>query len=362
MFKIRFILLFLKKKMIVFNSLKIDFIKRLTTSSIIIGFEVPIGLLKDYQFISGQYITLEAVISNQKARRSYSVCVDSAMGKLRIAVKELKNGLFSSYLNKKIKIGDFLKVSTPEGRFLYKPSVQKQNFVSFAAGSGITPILSILKSSLSSKTNHHFTLIYGNKTLADTMFYLELKNLEKKFSKQLLIYWVFSREEIVDSFFGRIDLSLLNFLFKKIQDFNNLYYICGPSKMSETLKNFLEGKKVPLDKINAELFSPDEKQNNVPTIESKKSISLSIFCDEIIHDLTITDSQTILDAALENNIDVPYSCQGGVCSSCIARLKKGTVKMLKNEILTDEDVSEGLILTCQSISTSNKIVVDYDGV
>ncbi len=360
---IQFIVLILQNKMTNYYSLKVNYLEKSTPNSIIVGFEIPSELKNKFKFKAGQYISIEKKINENLVRRSYSICEEPSLGKLLIAVKKLKNGLFSSYLNNEIKLGDSIKVSPPEGRFIYEPIKKVQSLVAFAAGSGITPVFSILKSSLKNKSINKIILIYSNKSVEETMFYSELKEFEKKYSNKLSIYWLYSREKNKGSLFGRIDKSNFNYLFPKFKNFNSLFYLCGPRDMIMNIQKLLIEKKINEKKIKYELFTGLNDKVTLPQeIKKNHSFNLTIIYDEIKYDIKIKKSQTILDCSIENNLDVPYSCQGGVCSSCIAKLKNGKIEMLDNQILTDEEIKDGLVLTCQSIPSSDNITIDYDEV
>ena len=346
-----------------FYTLKVNYLKKSTANSVVIGFDIPSDLKNKFSFEAGQYISLEKKINGNLTRRSYSICEEPSLGKLLIGVKKLKNGLFSSYLNDEIRLGDSIKVSVPEGRFKYEPLEEGKSLVAFAAGSGITPILSILKSSLKNNSIKKIILIYGNKSVEETMFYSELKELERTHVNKLSIYWLYSREKNEGSIFGRIDKSNFNYLFPKLKSLDSSYYLCGPKDMIMTIQDLLIEKKINKKKINYELFSGlDDKLEKEPLINKNNTSNLTIVYDEVEYNIKVKKSQTILDCSIENNLDVPYSCQGGVCSSCIAKLKKGKIEMLENQILTDEEIKDGLVLTCQSIPASDNIIIDYDEV
>ncbi|MDG2397152.1 MAG: FAD-binding oxidoreductase [Flavobacteriaceae bacterium] len=345
-------------------TLKVNYIQELTPNSKVIGFDIPKEFESNFFFKAGQFITLEVIIKNQTIRRAYSICSTPSEKNFRIAVKKLKNGLCSEFLNSNLRIGDIIHVNPPKGNFLYDPTSETKNLLGFAAGSGITPIYSILKSCIFSNSNNHFTLLYGNKNIEDTMFYIELKELEKNYPDQLTIFWLFSRSSEPNSIFGRIDKSTINAVFKIISAPINFYYICGPNNMTDSIKEILINKSISKENISCELFN-----SNIPTLNKNKlsedkniESSLELKYEELTYNISLSLSDTILETILNNNIDVPYSCQGGVCSTCIARLKEGEVKMANNQILTEDEIEEGLILTCISSPKSKKIIVDYDDV
>jgi ring-1,2-phenylacetyl-CoA epoxidase subunit PaaE len=251
-------------------------------------------------------------------------------------------------------------VAPPAGRFTYVKSGKGQQIVAFAAGSGITPIMSIIKTALKDNESTSVYLVYGNKTLEDTLFYKELKALEEEFSLRLKVKWVFSRANVAESLFGRIDGAVVKNTLNQLEGDTDKFYLCGPEAMIRTVSKTLEKKGISSSKILFELFTASADGSE--RVSQSTSATLEIIYDDINYKLDAQEGKSILDTALDNNLDVPYSCQGGVCSSCIARIKSGKAEMQMNQILTDEEVKEGLILTCQAHPTSNELKVDYDDV
>ena len=339
--------------------LVISKITKNTTNAVLISFEVPETEKERFRFEAGQYLTLETKINEKLVRRSYSICSGIEEG-LQVGIKEVPEGVFSTYANRSLHEDDLMMVAPPDGRFRYLSSDQAQTLVGFAAGSGITPIMSILKTSLLDHPENRFHLVYGNKTPEDSMFYNELKDLEKAFDGRLSIQWVFSRANVEGSHFGRVEANVINGALKLIGDTADKFYLCGPESMIETASDILYSNGVEKEAVLFELFS---SSNKTEEIEGKaEGASLEITYDELTHKIQNTAGKSVLDAALQNQLDVPYSCQGGVCSSCIARIKSGTAVMATNQILTDEEIEEGLILTCQAHATSSHLAVDYDDV
>ena len=342
------------------NTLIVGAVERLTPQSVVISLDVNNDLSSSYAYLAGQYISLELEINGNKVRRSYSICSSPISGLLQVGIKEVPNGIFSTYVNRKIKKGDEIKVGIPEGRFIFDSKKNSIPIMAVAAGSGITPIMSILRSFLDSTSDTPFTLIYGNKTLEKTMFYNELKSLEARFDA-LKIHWSFSEEKIDGAEFGRIDSAFLNYVLKNDpKSYPKLIYLCGPEKLIGSSKQFFLEKGFNENDILFELFT-----SSIQIPQQKNYIEeglLNIKCDDVTHKLTLDQNKTLLEIALNEKIDVPYSCQGGVCSSCIARVTEGKVDMRNNQILTDEEINEGLILSCQAIPKSKKITIDFDDV
>ena len=341
-----------------FHFLKIKDIEKLTSNSIAVSFDIPNELKNKFNFYSGQYITLESIINEEKVRRSYSICSSPKEG-LRIGIKKLEGGLFSSHAIDKFKKGDIIKVSPPEGRFYFKKSKKKEIITGIAAGSGITPILSIAKSILNMNNENEFRLIYGNKSRSDEMFSNDLLNLKSKFSKRFILINTYSRISEPKSLFGRINNSTLNY-YRENYGVANKYYICGPEEMIQKLSAELINIGILKTNIYFELFKTKKKYSS-NSIEKPESI-IEIIYEGITHKINNHSGKTILDAALDSNIDVPYSCQGGVCSACIAKLISGNVTMDNNQILTEEEVNDGLVLACQSISKDKYLKINFDDV
>jgi ring-1,2-phenylacetyl-CoA epoxidase subunit PaaE len=347
-----------------FKKLNIKEVKRETNDAVSILFNVPDEFKPHYTFIAGQYVNLRLSLDGKEIRRAYSICSSPESGELRIAVKTVKNGAFSQFANTKLKAGDILEVGKPEGKFtLETESHHQKNYAAFVAGSGITPAISILKSVLKSEPQSSFVLVYGNKSPEETIFYQELHDLHLKHTGRLFLHYVYSQAKADGALFGRIDKSVVNFVLNnkhKELEFHN-YYLCGPEEMINTVSKVLVANNVKDSAIKFELFSSSVVENlEASAHEGHTKISITVDDDETTFEMS--QKQTILEAALKQGIDAPYSCQGGICSSCLALVKSGTAEMTKNSILTDKEVADGLILTCQAHPTSAEIVVDFDDV
>ena len=341
------------------HTLRVSSIDRITTNSVVVSFDIPSEFISSYSFTAGQYIPLEATIEGKVVRRSYSICSAPNSGNLQVGIKELENGLFSTYANRTLKVGDSLKVGTPEGRFIYPSKVPKKSIVGIAAGSGITPIMSILKTVLEKDTSDAFTLVYGNKSVEETLFYDELIALEKQYTDRFKIHWYFSQSEKKGAEFGRINRSAILSLFGNSVP-RHTFYICGPEGLIRDASNQLKSLGVAQDQLFFELFTSSTEKTKVESYEKKGRLQLTY--DEVTHTLDLVPGKTLLDIALQAKLDVPYSCQGGVCSSCIARITHGKAVMESNQILTDTEIEEGLVLSCQAIAQTEQIQMDYDDV
>jgi ring-1,2-phenylacetyl-CoA epoxidase subunit PaaE len=346
-----------------FHSLTVKNIKRLTPSSVAITFAIPKELLQTYDFIPGQYITIKKELKGKELRRSYSICSSPKKDCITVGVKKVDKGGFSDYANSKLAIGDVLEIMPPEGRFVFKSTSGQKNIAAFAAGSGITPIMSIVKAVLDGHPKNKFVLVYGNKSYAETMFYTDLVKLQLEYTNRFFIYFVNSQEQEGDSLFGRIDVSTVNYVLKnkhKDTQFDD-FYICGPEAMIHLVSETLQDHDIPTEKIHFELFTTTEILDELPE-KPEGNTELTVILDDEEFKFTMQKNVRVLDAVLKENIDAPYSCQGGVCSTCIARIKEGKAEMVKNQILTDGEIAEGLILTCQAHPLTPTLTVDYDDV
>jgi len=347
-----------------FYPLTISDIVQETPQAVSIVFNVPEAQKSDFNFSAGQYITIKHTINGAEVRRSYSLCSNPASGEIKVGIKKVENGVFSTFANTQLKINDTLEVMPPEGKFTLTPNaISKANYFAFAAGSGITPVLSMIKAVLEQSTDNSFTLVYGNKNASETMYRNELIELSKTYPERFKLHLVFSRAQESGAMFGKIDNSLVNYFTKNIYKdvvFND-YYLCGPEAMINEIKTTLSQQGVPENNIHFELFT--SSIDNTTTSSIPEGITkITVTVDDEVETFSMSHKKTVLDAALDEGLDAPYSCQGGICSTCIARVTEGTVSMRKNQILTDAEVAEGLILTCQAHPTSATLEVDYDDV
>lgn len=348
-----------------FHKLSIKNITRQTNKCVTLSFNIPEHLKDNFNFTAGQYITLKTTINNEEIRRDYSLCSSPKSGDITVAVKEVENGTFSKHANNTLKEGDTMEVAEPQGRFAFTPDHSKSRTIAaFAAGSGITPVLSIAKTVLEAEPNSTFVLVYGNKSKKETIFFEELLELNNKYKARFDIKFVFSQSQEPDALFGRIEKSTVNLIVKnKYKDTTiDAFYLCGPEAMIHTVKEVLTENNIAEDKVLFELFKASKTEETTENKVNAGETEIKVIVDDEEIAFVMQQSQTILDAALSKDIDAPYSCQGGICSSCIARITEGKATMRQNNILTDNEVAEGLVLTCQAQPTSSRIVVDYDDV
>ncbi len=348
-----------------FHTLSIKSITKETDKAVSIAFNIPDALKDSFSFKAGQYITLKTTLEGEEVRRDYSLCASVGSGDLKVAVKAVENGKFSVFANSSLAVGDTLEVSPPNGRFIFEPNPAKtRTIAAFAAGSGITPVLSIIKTLLEEEPFSNVILLYGNKSLNDAMFIEELLNLKATYANRIHVHFIYSQTREADALFGRIEKSTVNFLVKN--NYKDVaieaFYLCGPEAMIHTVKDTLIENGIKENSIKFELFTAAVAPEDSKAIASDGNTSIKVVVDDEEHSFMMPQTQTILEASLKENIDAPYSCQGGVCSSCIAKIVEGTAEMRQNNILTDGEVADGLVLTCQAQPTSASIVVDYDDV
>lgn len=347
-----------------FHKLKIVDIKKETKDAVSIAFDIPNSLKADFSFIPGQYITLKTTISGNEIRRAYSICSSPNSQEIRVAVKKVKNGTFSVFANEQLQENDVLEVSFPEGKFILETNANNtNNYLAFAAGSGITPVMAMIKTVLETEPNSKFILVYGNKSTYETIFFDEINALIASYSNRFFVQYVFSKEQPENSLFGRIDVSVVNFVLNKFKEFPfKNAFICGPETMINIVKDTLLTKNFTEDSIHFELFSTSESKNEKEDTSLKGESKITILLDDEETTFTMKQKSTILETALKKDLDAPYSCQGGICSSCLAKVTSGNAIMDNNSILSEEEIANGLILTCQAHPTTSEITIDYDDV
>lgn len=343
-----------------FHTLTIKEIKKETENAVSIVFDIPTHLKAEFEFTAGHYINIKKTLTGEELRRAYSICSAPNSGELRIAVKAVDNGTFSVFACTILKEGDTLEVSKPEGKFVLETAeTNKNNYLGIAAGSGITPVMAMIKATLTEEPNSTFTLIYGNKTAADTIFKAEIDALLVAYPTTFKVQYVVSREEQKDALLGRIDKTNIISTIKNIA-FDSAF-LCGPETMISTVKETLLENGMTESNIHFELFTaPTTLENEPKDFEGTCEITVVVDDEETTFEM---DSKTnILTASLNEGLDAPYSCQGGICSSCLAKVTEGKAVMEKNAILSEDEINEGLILTCQAHPTSQKLTIDFDDV
>ena len=341
-----------------FYELTISKITQLTTSSVMITFEVPELLKKVFHFEAGEYLTLQQTIRGEKVRRAYSICSGVNEGELSVAVKRVPNGVFSTYATTQLKAGDVLEVMPPKGSFVFFYDIfGNRDIMLFSAGSGVTPMMSIAKTALS-KTNIKVVFVYGNKSKEEALFFDEIEALRIQYPERFLVHYAFSQQPWGDHYTGRINDRIVNEIFAKYKDLNwGRYYACGHTELVKNLREILLLRGIDKDRIFTELFEASPAEIDYSTLQGNVAITLEL--NGQTHSFESARNQTLLSSALLRGYDAPYSCLNGVCSSCIGRVEEGEAKMAKNETLSEEEVSQGYILTCQAYAMTDTIKVRF---
>jgi ring-1,2-phenylacetyl-CoA epoxidase subunit PaaE len=357
-----------------FVSLTIEDVRRETADCVSIAFTIPPEWLPAFEFHQGQNITVRTTLGGAEIRRSYSICSSPLDKELRIAVKKVAGGLFSTFANDRLQPGQTLEVLPPTGKFYTELQPQnRKRYLAFVAGSGITPVLSLIKTTLATEPGSHFTLVYGNRHRPSIIFREELEALKNRYLNQLSLHHVLSREEMDFPLYqGRIDIQKCEELCERLIDLSLMdeIFLCGPREMIFSLKDWLEKKGVEKKNIHFELFHPlDSGSSALPAHQKTETYvdagdrmsQVTVKLDGINHSFGLDyDGESVLDAALFEGVDLPFACKGGVCCTCRARLIEGQVEMDVNYALEAEELAAGFVLTCQSHPRSKKVVIDFD--
>ncbi len=353
-----------------FHSLKIKDVRRETPEAVSVEFEVPAELKETFRFKQGQYLTFKLNVNGEELRRSYSICTSPLEGTLRIAVKEIDQGRVSGYFNKQTQIGQTVEVMPPMGNFNTALSASnRKSYVAFTAGSGITPVMSILKSVLEAEPSSNFTLFYGNREPQSVIFKEELEQLQARYSDRFKLHFLYTRQKGSDPLFeGRISRDKIEEIARQYPQVlqGDEYFLCGPQEMIETASELLQNKNIPKENIHFELFttavpteaSVAEAESVDPNTGGDSKVLVILDGEET--EIIVEAGTTILDAAIDAGLDVPYACTGGSCCTCRAKTIEGSVEMEVNYALTDQEVKDGYILTCQSHPQTPRMIVDYD--
>ncbi len=353
----------------VFHPLTVAAIEPLTDDSVAITFDVPEELRDDYAFTQGQHITVRTQLADDDVRRNYSICSPVSSGVLRIAVKRLPGGAFSEHALEQLQVGDVIDVMTPSGRFFTElDPAHEKSYVCVAAGSGITPILSIAATTLEVEPRSRLTLLYANRTHATVMFLEEVEDLKDRYPDRFQLIHLLSREpQEVELFSGRLDVPRMQRLLDSVippADVDE-WFLCGPYEMVSTLRKQLIAEGVSKRAVHAEVFhvesGPPVRRTPVESAGAVAGSEVTISLDGRRSTFPLaTDGASVLEAALTVRADAPFACKGGVCGTCRAKLVEGTVEMDTNWALEPDEVERGYVLTCQSHPTSDKVVLDYD--
>lgn len=353
-----------------FHSLKIKDIYKETSDCSVVTFDIPDELTSEFKFRQGQHLTLKADIDGEDTRRSYSLCSSPLENTWRVAVKQIPEGKFSTLINSKIAVGDTLEVMAPSGTFGVPIQPEKvKNYLFFAAGSGITPLLSMIKTHLAAEPNSTCKLFYVNKTAKSIIFKEELEQLRNTYFGRLEIYYFLTKEKRdIDLFNGRFDDDKMRVLTKTFIDIPDTseVFLCGPEAMVNFVSNYLVSNGLPPELIHFELFISGLSEEDIERSErlaqqNVEGVEVTIVDGGKDFHFTMTkDYDNILDAALGAGADLPFACKGGVCSTCKCKVIEGSVEMKVNYALEEHEVNQNLVLSCQSVPTSDKVKVDFD--
>lgn len=352
-----------------FHSIKVADVYKETKDCTVISFEIPNDLKSEYQFKQGQHLTLRTIIDGNEVRRSYSLCSSPIENKWNVAVKKINEGLFSTFVNEKLRKGDALDVMAPNGTFFTEIDPKKaKNYIAFAAGSGITPILSIIKTHLALEPESTFKLFYLNRTVKSIVFKEEIEQLKNRYFNRFEIFHFLTKEHRPSELFnGRFTKEKIQTLTDKIIDVPQVdaCFICGPEEMIYLLRDELINAGLEKDKIHFELFtsgiSEEDKKRISKIIEKKVEGTEVTIIDggKEFHFVMGDDFDNILDGALAAGADLPFACKGGVCSTCRCKVVEGTTEMKLNYSLEEDELAKNYILSCQAVPTSKKVVVDF---
>lgn len=352
-----------------FHSIKVADVYKETKDCTVISFEIPDDLKSEYQFKQGQHLTLRTIIDGNEVRRSYSLCSSPIENKWNVAVKKINEGLFSTFVNEKLRKGDVLDVMAPNGTFFTEIDPKKaKNYIAFAAGSGITPILSIIKTHLALEPESTFKLFYLNRTVKSIVFKEEIEQLKNRYFNRFEIFHFLTKEHRPSELFnGRFTKEKIQTLTDKIIDVPQVdaCFICGPEEMIYLLRDELINAGLEKDKIHFELFtsgiSEEDKKRISKIIEKKVEGTEVTIIDggKEFHFVMGDDFDNILDGALAAGADLPFACKGGVCSTCRCKVVEGTTEMKLNYSLEEDELAKNYILSCQAVPTSKKVVVDF---
>jgi len=361
-----------------FRTLQIEDVRRETEDCVSIAFTIPPEFREEFRFVQGQNVTVRLRIAGEEVRRSYSICSSPLDDELRIAIKKVPSGLFSTYANEQLQKGHQLEVLPPTGKFYTELRAEnRKHYLAFAAGSGITPVLSLIKTTLAVEPDSHFTLVYGNRTRLSILFREELEALKNRYMDRLSLHHILSREQMDISLNqGRIDAGKCAALCSRLIDLSSMdeVFVCGPGEMTFAVRDWLEQQGVDRKKIHFELF---HTQTGEPVTGGRRKVAegevaeggrrgvgvsrVTVRLDGVSHEFNLPyDGESVLDAALMQGADLPFACKGGVCCTCRAKLVEGEVEMEVNYALEADELEAGFILTCQSHPRTEKIVVDFD--
>lgn len=350
-----------------FHELRVTEVTPLTDDSVAVTFDVPPELEPTFDFIPGQHVTVRKLLDGTDVRRSYSICAPAGSGKLRVGVKKLPGGVFSTFATEELRAGETLDVMAPVGEFTIDIDPQaSRKAVAIAAGSGITPVLSLISSSLEMEPYSTWTLLYGNRTANSVMFLDELEALKDRYHPRFQLLHILSREgSDVPLLSGHIDEEKIRTVHDRLLGSREIdgWYLCGPYDMVMNARDTLGDVGVDEQRIHDELFFAGPVDSSTLPLEppvGEGSVDLTVILDGRAVDTRMTPETSILDAALRVRSELPFSCKGGMCATCKGRIEEGEIRMDRNYALVDSEVDAGFALTCQAHPTTEKVVVRYD--
>ncbi|HEV8333571.1 MAG TPA: 2Fe-2S iron-sulfur cluster-binding protein [Steroidobacteraceae bacterium] len=358
--------------MISYHPLKIVEVRAEGSDAVCVTLDLPDELRDTFRFAPGQHIGVRATIDGHEVRRTYSICSATDERHLRIGVRLQERGSMSGHLGRKLRAGDTLEVLPPTGRFILAPDAKAaRTYCAFAAGSGITPILGIIKNALRQEPASRFLLFYGNRTTASIMFAEELLALKDTYPQRLSLYFLMSREpQDVELFNGRLDAAKVGVLGRELFDARAVdgYFLCGPDTMIESVREGLLGLGVEQARIHSEHFAsegvrlkPDPHQAKPPQPQDKTLTQVTVVMDGRRRSFAMpSDGTTVLEAAEDAGLELPYSCRAGVCSTCRTRVVRGAVTMMTNYALEPWEVEAGYVLCCQALPAATELELTYD--
>lgn len=359
------------KKRATFNELRVAGLRPLTDTSVEVTFEVPPHLETDYRYLAGQHLALRATIDGADLRRSYSICRPPENGRISVAVKRDFGGVFSTWVNDSLKVGDTLQVMTPQGAFTSNlDELAGRHVVGIAAGSGITPIITMAHRVLEQSDTSRFDLLFTNRSSTDVMFVEELADLKDRFPQRFALHHVLSREQrSAPIMSGRLDEERLRTILQRVipVTMTDEWVLCGPFELVQLCRDLLAEQQVESSKVRFELFTTGEpgeapRARPVEVRSGEKTVTIDFKLDGTSASVEspVAANETVLNAALRVRPDVPFACAGGVCGTCRARVVEGSVSMTENYALEADEIERGYVLTCQSHPQSDRLVLDYD--
>jgi len=352
-----------------FYPLTVSKVKHETRDAVAVTFDVPPELKATFAYRQGQYLTLRTTIDGEDVRRSYSICSSVQDERLRVAIKRCAGGLFSNWATERLQAGMQLEVMPPSGNFnVPLDAASSRHYLAFAAGSGITPILSIAKTTLLAEPESRFTIVYGNRASSSVIFRDELTDLKDQYMGRLRLVYVMSREQQdIELFNGRITEDKCKQFLRQWIDIKDIdvAFICGPQDMMHGVSRALQEAGLPKEQIRIELFAASapnrERTPRAALDEARHQTEVTVIMDGSAASFTMDkDKESLLEAGLRAGIDMRYSCKGGVCSTCRCKVLDGEVEMDVNYALEDYEVARGFVLSCQSFPVTDKVVVDFD--